>query len=236
MDRIEVIQKVIDKKSAKNYLEIGVFTGACFSKIKAKRKFAVDPDFRIPWEVRADNLSKKINRRIFQTFELYYKNYSDDFFEQQTEILKKYPLDVVFIDGLHTYGQSFKDVENAIKFLKDDGVIILHDCNPETAAIAYPAESLPHAESLNIPGFSGVWCGDVWKTIARLKATRDDLTVFVLDTDMGLGIVQKKKSKVLDFLKPEDIDKIDYSYLEANRQKVLDLKPVSYLDEFLATL
>jgi predicted O-methyltransferase YrrM len=236
MTRIEVIQRIIDKKRAKNYLEIGVFAGACFLKIKAKRKFAVDPDFRIPWEVRADNLTKKINRRIFEKFELYYKCYSDDFFNEQGAILNRYPLDVVFIDGLHTYAQSLKDVENALKFLKDDGVIILHDCNPESDVIAYPAESLSYVESLNLPGFTGTWCGDVWKTIALLKATRDDLTVFVLNTDLGLGIVQKKKSAKTNFFKPADIKYLDYKELAANRDAILDLKPVSYFNEFLATL
>jgi len=236
MTRIEVIKKIIQKKNAQNYLEVGVFTGECFLQIKAKRKFAVDPEFRIPWEVRKDNLLKKINRRLFDKFELYFAKYSDDFFNEEKNLLKKYPLDVVFLDGLHTYGQTLKDVENALDYLNNGGVVILHDCNPETETIAYPAGSLNDAKEMNLPGWTGVWSGDVWKTIAHIRTTRADVTAFVLDTDCGLGIVVKKPSAVLDLFDKKDIPGLSYQDLEKNREKILNLKPVSYLEEFLSTL
>ena len=40
--------------------------------------------------------------------------------------------DVIFIDGLHLADQVEKDIDNALKFIKEDGFIILHDVNPPT--------------------------------------------------------------------------------------------------------
>ena len=47
MNRLEVIQGIIDKKRAKIYLEIGVYDGRLFLKVRAGRKIAVDPKFII---------------------------------------------------------------------------------------------------------------------------------------------------------------------------------------------
>ena len=38
--------------------------------------------------------------------------------------------DLIFIDGLHLANQVQKDIENSLKFIKDEGFIVLHDCNP----------------------------------------------------------------------------------------------------------
>ncbi|MGA8123581.1 MAG: class I SAM-dependent methyltransferase [Mycobacterium sp.] len=45
------------------------------------------------------------------------------------------------MDGLHTYRQVVRDVENTLRHLRDDGGIVLHDCNPAHASIACPATS-----------------------------------------------------------------------------------------------
>ena len=47
---------------------------------------------------------------------------SDDFFDQN-----KKEFDIIYIDGLHTYGQVKRDANNAWKFLKPGGVLIGHD-------------------------------------------------------------------------------------------------------------
>ena len=236
MTRIDVLKKIIEKKGVKNYLEIGVFTGVCFKQISAKRKIAVDPSFRIPWEERADTLMKKISRRFFNAFELYIQKTSDDFFSEESTLLKRFPLDLLFIDGLHTYEQTMKDVTNALKYIKDDGVIVLHDCNPESETIGYPAESLEAADKLNLPDWQGIWSGDVWKTIVHLKSTRDDISIFVLDTDCGLGIVTKRKSSKLTTFPERDLPSLSYKDLDLNRQVILDLKPISYFPTFIESL
>ena len=46
-------------------------------------------------------------------------------------------------------------MENFIKYLNKDGVVIMHDCNPPHSAAAYPANSMTDAESLKLPGWTG---------------------------------------------------------------------------------
>ena len=45
MTRIDVIQSIVSRKKARNYLEIGFGNGDCFFSIKAPHKIAVDPKF-----------------------------------------------------------------------------------------------------------------------------------------------------------------------------------------------
>ncbi len=143
---------------------------------------------------------------------------SDDFFETKASLLKN-GLDVVFIDGLHTYEQSLRDVQNSLKLLKEDGVIIMHDCNPESESIAYPASSCQSAASLKLDGWTGEWSGDVWKTIAYLRSTQKNLHVFVLDCDYGLGIITKGiPENMLEFYK-EEIEELSYDDLKKTGPK-----------------
>ena len=47
MERLNVIQTVVDMTRAKTYLEIGVASGAVFFRVKARQKIAVDARLRI---------------------------------------------------------------------------------------------------------------------------------------------------------------------------------------------
>jgi hypothetical protein len=47
IDRIRVVQDIINRKKSTNYLGIGVLAGDAFLRIKSRRKWAVDPDFMI---------------------------------------------------------------------------------------------------------------------------------------------------------------------------------------------
>ena len=232
IDRMYVIQEIIKKSRAKVYLEIGVREGECFLRIRAPKKIAVDPQIFIS--------SKKKRKYYFKNlsniFNQYFETTSDDFFKDNYKSLKSHALDVVFIDGLHTYEQSLKDVQNALKYLKDDGVIIMHDCNPLSEAAAYPAQSYQDAESLNIPGFTGEWNGDTWKTIVYLRSSRKDLDVFVLDCDQGLGIIMKRKPESMLAYSPEAVSHLSYKDLESDRKNILNLKSQEYFHEFLQTL
>ena len=87
-----------------------------------------------------------------ETSELFYET-SDMFFEKHaTELFSKDPLNVAFVDGLHTWEQTYQDVLNCLNYLSDNGVILMHDCNPPTAATAHPAESWQAAAEMGLPG------------------------------------------------------------------------------------
>lgn len=229
MTKIDIIQNIINKKQARTYLEIGVHKGHTFLRIRAKHKIAVDPYYLI-------SARKKISwafKNPCNFLAKYYRLPSDEFFAR--ERFSK-GLDVVFVDGLHSYQQALKDVNNSLLHLNENGVIIMDDCNPPNEAAAYPADSLDHAASLNLPGWTGEWCGDVWKTICHLRSFEKDLNVFVLDCDHGIGIITRGNSDSLLNFTEEDVNKLAYHDLANRRNELLNLKDANYIHRFLTEM
>ncbi|MCX6020044.1 MAG: class I SAM-dependent methyltransferase [Chloroflexi bacterium] len=106
LNRTELINALITRIGARNYLEIGVNNGRSFSAIQCEHKIGVDP--------------KPVNANIVGLT-------SDAFFAQNRETF-----DVIFIDGLHEAEQVHRDITNALAGLNDNdgGFIICHDMNP----------------------------------------------------------------------------------------------------------
>lgn len=100
--RYEIINKIIEKKNFKTYLEIGCFKDENFKKININYKVGVDP-------VSGGTIRLK----------------SDDYFRENKE-----NFDIIFVDGLHHYHQVKKDIENSVKILNKGGVVLVHDCLP----------------------------------------------------------------------------------------------------------
>jgi len=149
MNRVNVIQSIINRKKRVKYLEIGVDKGECFLLVRAKQKYAVDPHFNITLKSKVKwTFKNPCNMRA-----KYYEVGSDDYFAYKNHYGG---YDVVFIDGLHTYQQVLADVFHALSCLKERGVVIVHDCNPPDEAAAHPADSYAHAGSLDIPAWKGV--------------------------------------------------------------------------------
>ena len=214
MDRREVVQRIIDRTKGKTYLEIGVKDGGTFRLVKAENKIGVDP---VPaTEAVAKILDKKTR---------YFEMASDDFFrEKAAEVLGQKGLDVVLIDGLHEHKQVLRDVENCLRYLNPKGVIVLHDCNPATK------------EMQVIPWTGGAWTGDVWKGVVRLRSEKDDINLFVLDCDYGLGVITKGEPESRLNLSAQEIERLKYEDLESKRQELLNLKAVEYFSTFLESL
>ena len=100
--RFDIINKLINSKKFKSYLEIGCQSDVNFSKIKIENKVGVDP---------------QSGGTLRMT--------SDEFFSQNKETF-----DLIFIDGLHIHEQVLKDIDNSLNVLNENGVILLHDCLP----------------------------------------------------------------------------------------------------------
>ena len=113
MNRTDIIQSLINKVSAKKYLEIGMGPGLNFNSVVCNHKVCVDPTPTVP-----------------VTFTLT----SDEFFDGNKEMY-----DIIFIDGLHWSEQVYKDITNSLNVLNDGGYIICHDMNPHSEFIQrYP--------------------------------------------------------------------------------------------------
>ncbi|KAG5184575.1 hypothetical protein JKP88DRAFT_255351 [Tribonema minus] len=78
---------------------------------------------------------------------------SDEFFSQYQGA----GFDLVFIDGMHEKHQVLRDVNNALKWLKQGGTIVLHDCAPRNRSMA---QRLGVEERR-----SHLWNGDVYRAV-----------------------------------------------------------------------
>lgn len=231
MDRFSLLQKLIDKHNFKTYLEIGTFHGRSLFPLKCKYKIAVDSDFQF-----TEKDKRKWNFKNFNNFRnRYFEKTSDDFFNDEKIYLEKLGnIDLIFIDGLHTFQASLRDVLNSMKYLSPDGFIVMHDCYPPHKAASIPAKSLEDARNLSLAGWTGEWCGDVWKTIVYLKEKYgDELILLTLNADYGLGIIQRINSELdldIDLELYKRVNHIKYEEVKDKFRELLNLKEVNELD------
>ena len=182
MRRTEIIQMFINKINAKKYLEIGMGCGTNHNNIVCDYKISVDPVPTVP-----------------VTFPIT----SDDFFNQNTE-----KFDVIFIDGLHWSEHVYKDINNSLSILSENGVIICHDINPPDEDHQVCPQPVTQAN----------WTGDCWKAWVKLKSERTDLYMFVIDTDYGCGVIIKGKQELIK------VDgELNWELLDNKRKELLNL-------------
>ena len=109
----------------------------------------------------------------------------------------------------------------------------MHDCDPPSEAAGFPAASIDHARKANVPGWTGDWCGDVWKTIVYLRSVDANLRIFVLDCDTGVGIITRgSPDATLEFTK-EQIDLLSYDHFRKKREEWLNLKKPHLIRDLL---
>lgn len=201
MNRIELIQSLIDKNKYSRYLEIGVRDGECFNAIKCEHKEGVDPD-------------PNSRATIWKT--------SDDYF---SGIMKKItstdpPLavekfDIIFIDGLHHADQVEKDIANSLACLNEGGTIVMHDCLPTSKFM----QEIPMTTQQE-------WTGNTWMAYLKLRVTRPDLTMHVVDTDWGLGIIRYGKQELVPLgILPS------YEQFDVNRKEWMNVISVEQFKE-----
>ena len=205
--RVAIVQAELDRFAAPRYLEIGVKTGVLYLHVRAHRKVGVDPVPAVPTWKRVLHPNALLRGRLVEAT-------SDDYFGR---LAAGERFDVVFVDGDHTYRQSLRDIENALTRLTAPGVVLVHDCNPESEGAASP-------DARDSAG--GPWCGDVWKAIAHLRASRADLRVETLDVDFGIGVIRPARDASRPAL---DLDvavlgEMGYADLAANRAELLGLR------------
>jgi hypothetical protein len=183
-----------------NYLEIGVRNPSeNFDLIVSDLKFSVDPGYEF--------LDNPVDFQMT----------SDAFFEslRKSDVLSAdIRFDVIFIDGLHLAEQVARDINNSLAFIKEDGFIVVHDCNPPTEH---------HAREdyfYRLSPANGIWNGTTWKAIIQIRSSMS-LYSCTVDLDWGVCVI----SKTTNLGSPNTVrnDYFEYGVLDANRKEMLNL-------------
>ncbi len=183
---LDLINFLIAQSGYKSYLEIGIADGANLRSVRVEHKIGVDPSTCAPSD---------------------YQITSDEFFR-----INDKTFDIIFIDGLHICEQVLRDVDNSLKCLNPGGIIVMHDCLPETPQQQYRVPVI------------GAWNGDVWKAAAYIRMHFKDVHFCVLDMDWGCGILTPNSSQNLYPAVP--IERLDWAYYIQNKHNLLNIVKV----------
>ena len=186
--RSDIINALFEHFRFKSYLEIGVASPtATFDLIKAINKTSVDPR-KDQGDVYTHNMT------------------SDEFFEKVKYDSSAF-WDVIFIDGMHTEKQVYKDIKNSINHLNKGGFIVAHDCNPSTE------ERIATNNGTVFKGFISV----------KNHLSEYLWSCFVVDEDDGCGIITRRSIFTDSKYQKIDIQSLTWGYFNNNRKKLLQL-------------
>jgi hypothetical protein len=138
---------------ARRYLEIGVSRGGTFLPFEIAHKDAVDPRFRFDTAPHA-----KEGVRFFPIT-------SDSFFARWQRQPEAERYDIIFLDGLHTYEQTLRDLCSALSLVRERFLIIIDDTVPSDifSAERDPVVSRTLRDAAGATG--NQWHGDVFKVV-----------------------------------------------------------------------
>jgi len=173
-NRVALVNQLVARVGPEcHYLEIGCDNNDLFSAVAAKSKVGVDP-------VRGGS----------------HRMTSDAFFERNKALF-----DVIFLDGLHTYEQLHRDVENALTRLRPGGFIAIHDLVPLNWREAH------------VPRINGAWTGDVWKVGVEL-ARSEGIAFQIVLIDHGVGVIRHEGRTAMPPLRDLQVELQDAGFAE----------------------
>jgi len=147
--RINAVARI---NKSNRYLEIGVNKGETFSDVDIAFKDGVDPAFQFDTLLLA---SEKLR---------FFSETSDEFWISDHP--RKY--DVIMLDGLHTFEQTFKDLLCSMRFSHERTVWLIDDTLPCDVFSAIPDQQRSYRErqKMRLDGFP--WHGDVFKIVPAI--------------------------------------------------------------------
>ena len=162
----KLIPLLVEGVGAESYLEFGIHFGETFLKVKANQIVGVDLEFSPPWLTKG-TWPVGPGMKIFEMS-------TSEFIE--THAAKYAPYDFVFIDADHSAEAVEKDFHGIYPHVADEGLICLHDTNPESVHDTDPK-----------------LCGDAWLFAQKLpkEFTCEAVT---LPYHPGLTIIRKRIS------------------------------------------
>lgn len=148
-----LIPMLVEGIGAQSYLEFGTYDNSTIRKVRCERRYGVD--------------TKPVYEPGLHMFQMTTQEFI------AFEAAKYAPFDVCFIDADHNAEAVLRDFLGIIPYMVAEGLILAHDCNPET--VADTAEG---------------YCGDGWKAAQHI--VEGGWEAMVLPYHPGLLIARKR--------------------------------------------
>jgi len=192
--RLSFINEILSTIDDPSYLEIGFGDGTVFESVNSTNKICCDPS-----PTRTDNFNANKNCILLS---------SDNFFAQNTK-----QFDFIFIDGQHEYDYVRRDFFNAMNNLKENGYVMLHDCNPPNEWRCRPISQFVHGEP---------WNGDGgYRLLMELYTTTTEYNWVTTYEDEGCCLVWKGERT------PIPLSEMNWTTFNMHRKEILNLMPMS---------
>ena len=222
ISRASVIQAFLNLYDEPRYLEIGVNRGETFHILKAGRKVAVNPKFLFDAHARESSSSAE-----------YYEVPSDEFFGTYHDGAK---FDVIFVDGLHTFDQTLRDLLNSAMVLAERGVIIVDDVIPNSydASLRDFSQIAALRTQTRELGLlwqtDGSWMGDVYKVPFFIDQFMQQMSFATVAENHGQSVVwrQVRSSDELTKADFDGISRLDFrdTVLSRSRFRLRSLQEI----------
>ncbi|HEX8447814.1 MAG TPA: class I SAM-dependent methyltransferase [Sphingomonas sp.] len=222
MLRADVNQAILDLYERPSYLEIGVFDGNTFNAVRAARKVAVDIAFSC--DLAAERVAVAGQDVHFHECS------SDDYF---AHIIGNDCFDVIFIDGLHTFDQTLRDLLNAIGHLREGGTIVIDDVLPPSYAASLPSQRDSNAFRA-ARGIRNVdWMGDVYRVIFFLRDYLPGFSFATLVENHGETVLWRQTRAVDAATRPvEQISRLGFADCQLHRE-AFNIRPFGDIMDLL---
>lgn len=203
------LSKLQDLASATKYLEIGVQTGRTFLSLAFDEMDGVDPSFA--FDYKSFVTSKK---RLHQLT-------SDEFFGQG---LGATNYDIVFLDGLHTYDQTYRDFCNVLSRLHERSLVIIDDVFPCDQHSMLRNQDKCISERMKDPDFSGdnirAWHGDVCRLLLFINLFHSEFCYSTLSGGANFQTILWSRSLERN-IEPEVLRQQEKPFTEFGRKKMI---------------
>jgi len=200
----DVLRRIHEHLRPRTYLEIGVEAGRSLAlALPGTRAIGIDPEPQL-----AAPPAPGVTVHAM-TSEAFFARH-----DVRAE-LGGAPIDLAFIDGMHTFESALRDFIEIEKHCTPRSTILFHD--------GYPLDRTTADRERR----TKFWSGDVWRLVLALRKYRPDLSVHTVTTaPTGLGLVRRLDpgSRVLEerFREIErEFLALDYSVLDADKRGML---------------
>ena len=198
-DAVRRLNHLASINESSSYLEIGVFQGDTFLNVEVAEKVGVDPDFK--FDIAPHQSAKS----------LLVPKTSDQFFE---ELDPEVVFDLIYIDGLHTFEQTYRDFCNALMHSHSQTIILIDDVYPTDPFGIFPTQEIAKAERAKLGIVGWAWWGDVFKINYMIHDFHPALNYALIDPRENAGQLavwfEGKSPRRPIFNSIEAITRLDY--------------------------